>query len=152
MNSWMFFPGKDAGGESGGIEQLLLFHLGGKRPLSTEEWHEFLPASREARQGRSLGFLCGGLPSFPREFSDLPFHVLKSDWIITPECWLGTMHISVVPPSVVQGWSFHPEKASSRVFSVMGTFAGQPPCFRVSGSYSFFPVPYVFPDASDLFL
>ena len=149
MNSWIFFPEKGSG-DPGGIERLL-FQLGGHSGLSSDEWHEFLPASRESRQGRSLGFLCGELPSFPRELSDLPFHVLKSDWIIAPECWLGTVNISIDSSLCVQDWSFDPEK-TDREFSVMGTFADQPPCFRVSGSYSFFPVPYVFPDASDLFL
>ena len=150
MNNWMFFREKK-NGEPGSIEQLLL-QLEMPRRLSPEEWHEFMPASRESRQGRSLGFLCGGQPSFPREISDLPFRELKSDWIIAPECWQGTVSVSIVPPDEVPDWIFHPEKAGSRVFTVTGSFADQPADFRVSGSYSFFPVPYIFPGASDLFL
>ncbi|MBO4648260.1 MAG: hypothetical protein J5806_08885 [Lentisphaeria bacterium] len=150
MNSWMFFSEKGSG-DPGGIVRLL-FQLGSQQRLSSEEWHEFLPASRESRQGHSLGFLCDGMSSFPRELSDLPFRPLKSDWIITPKCWTGTVNITIVPPGDVPGWSFHAEKAGSRVFTVMGTFADQVPCFRASGSYSFFPFPYVFPGTSDLFL
>lgn len=145
MNGWMFFsPESISAWEYNKGLEAVWGAFPGMNPLSREEWHAYVPESRERRQGRTLGFFCGGgsgknLSGMP----DYPVRTFVSDFVIMPSCWTYQSLITV-PASAPDNSGFVIRHARSlRVITATGTFPDKPPYFRVCGSYCFFPPPYV---------
>ena len=149
MNGWMFFSSNGNDSYSRLELDALLEILGPPGHLSKEEWHTYIPESREPLQGKTLGFFCGGaipgaLKNSPgtEMLPDFPLRLFVSDFMIMPVCWTfkGALTVRSAPAReyrtrlVMQ----HP-----RVLTVCGTVANRPQYLRVYGSYSFFPPPYV---------
>ena len=146
MNGWMFFPAKKSGTRNRDRDLEIIFE---SFPgyLSAEEWHDNVPESIERKQGKSIGFYCGGGPSLrPGQFSAAelpayPVNVFRSDLMIMPVCWTykNVLEVSPVSESI---YKLNRPHAFRSVLTVTGTFADQPPYLRVCGSYCFFPPPY----------
>ncbi|MBO4632168.1 MAG: hypothetical protein J5858_09620 [Lentisphaeria bacterium] len=145
MNGWMFFPGKRNSERKYNQEIEVIFGtVPGLSSLSREEWHAYIPESKERAQGRTLGFFCGnGRQSGKKlfDFPDYPMRTFVSDSVIMPSCWTFNEVLSASPVPVSE-YRVFPAKKSSEVITVTGTLPDRPPYVRVYGSYCFFPPPY----------
>lgn len=143
MNGWMFFPSDRYPRQQDGKDsELILEIFPGMNPLSRDEWHAYMPESRERSQGRSLGFFCGGGSGISRcALPDYPLRVFTSDYIIMPSCWTDQVFLTIAAEPVGENRVFR-VPAGLRTITVTGTFSENPPYFRVYGSYCFFPPPY----------
>ena len=146
MNGWMFFShGNNSWRKSDQDFEVIFGSLPGMFPLSREEWHAFIPESKERPQGRTLGFFCGdgGLAGKKQlfDFPEYPLHAFVSDSVIMPCCWSFNEVLSV-SASPVSEYRIFPDKRCSKVITVTGTLPERPPYVRVYGSYCFFPPPY----------
>ena len=146
MNGWMFFPAEKSGTRTRNRDIEVIFE---SFPgyLSEDEWHENVPESIERKQGRSIGFYCGGgIPSgagtlAAAEIPAYPMNVFRSDLMIMPVCWTYRT-VLTVPPVFDQKYKWNRPHTYRFVLTVTGTFADRPPSLRVCGSYCFFPPPY----------
>ena len=142
----MFFP-SDNSRRNWSLEDLLDdIPSVGSQP-SRDEWHEYVPQTRERLQGRTLGFF-GGM-NVSREKtpgqSDLPAYPMEvfiSDLTIMPACW-SSLNVLTVPSGSVEAYRIVGAAGYRPVITVTGTLPDRPPAFRVWGSYCFVPPPYV---------
>ena len=146
MGGWMFFS-SDNSRRNWSLEDFLedLPSLGSLP--SRDEWHEYVPESRERSQGSSLGFFAGvnlpgkeppgqaGLPAYPMA-------VFVSDLTIMPVCWT-SKDVLTVSAGPADTYRIVDVLSYRFVITVTGTLPDRPPAFRVFGSYCFFPPPYV---------
>ena len=152
MNGWMFFPPQKniyRGANGDDPAARLLAMLMDSPSVTAEEWHSYVPESRESLQGKSLGFFCGGagladLKHGPasEDMPEFPMPVFVSDFIIMPSCW-SFDGVLTVPAEPRQDYLIHLLPEFGKVITVTGTLPDRPPCLAVYGSYCFFPPPYV---------
>ena len=152
MNGWMFFPSpkKNSRGPDGNDPAArLLAILMSSESVSAEEWHSYVPESRESLQGKSLGFFCGGaglaeLKHGPasKDMPEFPMQVFVSDFSIMPSCWSFNETLTV-PAEPVLDYLVPLMPSYWKVITVTSTLPDRPACFAVYGSYCFFPPPYV---------
>ena len=144
MNGWIFFTQvKNSWQKYDRDFEAVFLAMPGMNPLSRDEWHAYVPESRERSQGRSLGFFCGGGSGISRgALPDYPLRVFLSDYIIMPSCWTDQIVLTVAAEPVGENRVFR-VPAGMRTMTVTGTFSENPPYFRVYGSYCFFPPPYL---------
>ena len=143
MGGWMFFPSNDSRRNwslEDFLEDLPSF---GSQP-SRDEWHEYIPETRERSQGRTLGFFCGGGKAsyVAAELPAYPMAVFVSDLTIMPVCWT-SKDVLTVPSGCADAYRIVSVLGFRSVITVTGTLPDRPPSFRVCGSYCFFPPPYV---------
>ena len=142
MNGWMFFSPEVNSARQYQKFEVIFGTVPGMDFLSREEWHTYLPESRERMQGRTLGFFCGGGQGMNlSEMPDYPLRTFISDYVIMPSCWTNQVFLSVAAEPVEQYRIFH-VPVNSPVITETGTFPDKPPYVRVYGSYCFFPPPY----------
>lgn len=151
MNGWMFFSSdKDDDFSRKDVHAVITDLLESPLSPSREEWHAYIPESRESLQGKTLGFFCGGAglaalknsPSAPY-MPEFPMLELISDYTIMPACWSFKEVLKAVPVNDT-GYIIQPMvHRYYKVITETGTFSVRPPYVRVHGSYSFFPPPYV---------
>lgn len=145
MDGWMFFPAEKSGTRNREFD-IIFEALPGMKHLSREEWHEFVPESHERKQGRSIGFCCGGslrhpFPGPPADLPPFPMMPFRSDLTIMPLCWTCKTVLTVFQAAEQKYLLIHPHAFRS-VLTVTGTFADRPPHIRVCGSCCFFPPRY----------
>ena len=155
MNGWMFFPSKkniSRGSDGDDSAARLLAMLMDSPSVTAEEWHSYVPESRESLQGKSLGFFCGGaglaeLKHGPasKDMPEFPMLVLVSDFTIMPSCWSFDGLLSA-PAEPCLDYLVPLMPKFRKVITVTSTLSDRPPCVAVYGSYSFFPPPYVLKD------
>ena len=155
MNGWMFFPSKkniSRGSDGDDSAARLLAMLMDSPSVTAEEWHSYVPESRESLQGKSLGFFCGGaglaeLKHGPasKDMPEFPMLVLVSDFTIMPSCW-SFDRVLTAPAEPCLDYLVPLMPKYRKVITVTSTLSDRPPCVAVHGSYCFFPPPYLLKD------
>ena len=152
MNGWMFFPPQKnnfRGADGDDPAARLLAMLMDSPSVSAEEWHSYVPESRESLQGKSLGFFCGGaaladLKHGPasEDIPEFPMPIFVSDLSIMPSCW-SYDGVLTVPAEPCMDYLVPLMPKFRKVITVTSTLPDRPPSLAVYGSYCFFPSPYV---------